>query len=104
MSHAQTPQKASSLQLNVERHGELILTRTVEPGTYALGSSADADVRLFHPDVAEIEAVIVFRNGRALVHEVAPRSKVLVNGRPMRSKLLAEDDELRVGPSHPPAA
>ena len=86
------------LHLDFFRAGQLEQSQAFKPGTYALGSGADADVRLIHPEVEDLHALLIVRGGRAVIRDVGASSGAYVNGRRVVSQELAPADLLQIGP------
>ena len=65
--------------------------------TLLIGRRAACDVRLEHPSVAPVHAVVFEMDGRHYVQTFAPETATRVNGRPVHREALQAGDELLIG-------
>jgi len=69
------------------------------PGRHTLliGQRETCEVRLKHPSVAPVHAVVFEMDGRHYVQTFAPELATRVNGRPIHREVLQPGDDLRIG-------
>ena len=77
--------KAGNFSFPPERH------------TLLIGQREACDVRLKHPSVAPVHAVLFEMDGRHYVQTFAPETATRVNGRPVHREALQPGDELLIG-------
>lgn len=67
-------------------------------GSFVFGSSADCEVRIDEPGVADRHAEISFVGDQALLlKDLGSKSGTLLNGEPVRESMLSSGDEIRIG-------
>jgi outer membrane biosynthesis protein TonB len=86
------------LQVVILRDGLLVGTEVFVPGSYTLGSSADADLRLDDAAVDAAHAVLYFQNGKAAVQDSGSSGGLYVNGHQVTACEIRAVDEVVVGP------
>lgn len=86
------------LQVVILRDGLLVGTEVFVPGSYTLGSSADADLRLDDGTVDPAHAVLYFQNGKAAVQDSGSKGGLYVNGHQVTACEIRAVDEVVVGP------
>lgn len=86
------------LQMVILRDGLLVGTEVFVPGTYLVGSSSQADVKLDDGQVAPEHARILFKDGRMAIQDRGARNTTLVNGHPVTSCEIRAQDEVLIGP------
>jgi pSer/pThr/pTyr-binding forkhead associated (FHA) protein len=65
--------------------------------TLLIGQRAGCDVRIEHPSLAPVHAIIFEMDGQHHVHSFAPEGTTRLNGRPIHREPLHPGDELLVG-------
>ncbi|MHB8879046.1 MAG: AgmX/PglI C-terminal domain-containing protein [Myxococcaceae bacterium] len=88
----------SVLQVVILRDGLLVGTEVFVPGSYTLGSSGHADLRLDDGTVDAMHAVLYFQNGRAAIQDSGSSGGVFVNGHRITACEVRSADELALGP------
>jgi TonB family protein len=86
------------LQVVILRDGLLVGTEVFVPGSYTLGSAADADLRLDDATVDAAHAVLYFQNGKAAVQDSGSSGGLYVNGHQVTACEIRAVDEVVVGP------
>ena len=86
------------LQVVILRDGLLVGTEVFVPGSYTLGSSQDADLRLDDATVDPSHAVLYFQNGKAAVQDSGSAGGLYVNGHQVTMCEIRAVDEVVVGP------
>jgi outer membrane biosynthesis protein TonB len=86
------------LQVVILRDGLLVGTEVFVPGSYTLGSAADADLRLDDAAVDAAHAVLYFQNGKAAVQDSGSTGGLYVNGHQVTACEIRAVDEVVVGP------
>jgi outer membrane biosynthesis protein TonB len=86
------------LQVVILRDGLLVGTEVFVPGSYTLGSSPDADLRLDDATVDPSHAVLYFQNGKAAVQDSGSAGGLYVNGHQVTACEIRAVDEVVVGP------
>jgi hypothetical protein len=86
------------LQVVILRDGLLVGTEVFVPGSYTLGSAADADLRLDDAAVDPAHAVLYFQNGKAAVQDSGSTGGLYVNGHQVTACEIRAVDEVVVGP------
>ncbi len=86
------------LQVVILRDGLLVGTEVFVPGSYTLGSAADADLRLDDAAVDAAHAVLYFQNGKAAVQDSGSAGGLYVNGHQVTACEIRAVDEVVVGP------
>jgi TonB family protein len=86
------------LQVVILRDGLLVGTEVFVPGSYTLGSAADADLRLDDATVDAAHAVLYFQNGKAAVQDSGSAGGLYVNGHQVTACEIRAVDEVVVGP------
>ncbi len=86
------------LQVVILRDGLLVGTEVFVPGSYTLGSSVDADLRLDDATVDAAHAVLYFQNGKAAVQDSGSAGGLYVNGHQVTACEIRAVDEVVVGP------
>ena len=86
------------LQVVILRDGLLVGTEVFVPGSYSLGSAADADLRLDDATVDAAHAVLYFQNGKAAVQDSGSAGGLYVNGHQVTACEIRAVDEVVVGP------
>ena len=86
------------LQVVILRDGLLVGTEVFVPGSYTLGSAADADLRLDDAAVDAAHAVLYFQNGKAAVQDSGSSGGLYVNGHQVTACEIRAVDEVVVGP------
>ena len=86
------------LQVVILRDGLLVGTEVFVPGSYTLGSSPDADLRLDDATVDPSHAVLYFQNGKAAVQDSGSSGGLYVNGHQVTACEIRAVDEVVVGP------
>ncbi|HMK73015.1 MAG TPA: FHA domain-containing protein, partial [Myxococcaceae bacterium] len=86
------------LQVVILRDGLLVGTEVFVPGSYTLGSSPDADLRLDDATVDPAHAVLYFQNGKAAVQDSGSAGGLYVNGHQVTMCEIRAVDEVVVGP------
>lgn len=86
------------LQVVILRDGLLVGTEVFVPGSYTLGSAADADLRLDDATVDASHAVLYFQNGKAAVQDSGSTGGLYVNGHQVTACEIRAVDEVVVGP------
>lgn len=72
---------------------------TDETGPFAAGSSGECLLQLpAGPGVQALHARLWWRDGRLMVHSLAPGGQTLVNGNPVEWVSLSDGDQLTIGP------
>jgi len=85
------------LQVVILRDGLLVGTEVFVPGSYVLGSSSTADLRLDDPAVKPQHATLYFHNGKVAVQDSAAAG-VFVNGHKVNACEVRPVDEITCGP------
>jgi outer membrane biosynthesis protein TonB/pSer/pThr/pTyr-binding forkhead associated (FHA) protein len=85
------------LQVVILRDGLLVGTEVFVPGSYTLGSSAAADLRLDDPAVKTQHATLYFQNGKVAVQD-SGAAGVFVNGHKVHACEVRPVDEISCGP------
>ncbi len=86
------------LQVVILRDGLLVGTQVFVPGSFAIGSSPQADLHLDDATVAARQAMLYFQNGRTAIQDAGAGSGVYVNGHRVKACEVRAVDELAVGP------
>jgi outer membrane biosynthesis protein TonB len=86
------------LQVVILRDGLLVGTEVFVPGSYTLGSAADADLRLDDSTVDAAHAILYFQNGKAAVQDSGSAGGLYVNGHQVTACEIRAVDEVVVGP------
>jgi TonB family protein len=86
------------LQVVILRDGLLVGTEVFVPGSYTLGSAADADLRLDDATVDAAHAILYFQNGKAAVQDSGSTGGLYVNGHQVTACEIRAVDEVVVGP------
>ncbi len=86
------------LQVVILRDGLLVGTEVFVPGSYTLGSAADADLRLDDATVDPAHAILYFQNGKAAVQDSGSAGGLYVNGHQVTACEIRAVDEVVVGP------
>jgi hypothetical protein len=86
------------VQVVILRDGLLIGTEVFMPGSYAVGSSDMADLRLDDPSIEPIHAFLYFHNLRAVIRSAHGPGGVYVNGHRIRTCEVRSIDEVCCGP------
>src|SRR4051812_22867754 len=86
------------LQVVILRDGLLVGTEVFVPGTYALGSAPESDLRLDDPAVGLKHATIYFQNGRAAIQDLGTHTGTYVNGNRVTTCEIRAVDEVACGP------
>jgi outer membrane biosynthesis protein TonB len=86
------------LQVVILRDGLLVGTEVFVPGSYTLGSAADADLRLDDAAVDAAHAILYFQNGKAAVQDSGSTGGLYVNGHQVTACEIRAVDEVVVGP------
>jgi uncharacterized protein YegL len=91
--NAAQPQRAPPAILRLESGDELLVN-----GTATLGVDEDCTYRLplTRGEFGHGQLRIWFANNRYIIHDVAPRPRVRVNGRPVTWSFLGDGDEIEV--------
>jgi pSer/pThr/pTyr-binding forkhead associated (FHA) protein len=67
-------------------------------GSFVFGSSADCEVQIEEPGVADRHAEISFVGDQALLlKDLGSKSGTLLNGEPVAESMLSSGDEIRIG-------
>jgi len=67
-------------------------------GAFVFGSSADCEVRIEEPGVADRHAEISFVGDHALLlRDLGTKGGTLLNGEPVQESMLSSGDEIRIG-------
>jgi hypothetical protein len=86
------------LQVVILRDGLLVGTEVFVPGSYTLGSSGQADLKLDDGTVDAMHAVLYFQNGRSAIQDSGSSGGVYVNGHKISACEVRSADELAIGP------
>ena len=86
------------LQVVILRDGLLVGTEVLVPGTYTVGSTSDAELRLEDPTVSSQHATLFFQNNRAAIQDAASQTGVYVNGHKVSACEIRSVDEVLIGP------
>lgn len=86
------------LQVVILRDGLLVGTEVFVPGSYTLGSSGQADLRLDDGTVDAMHAVLYFQNSRSAIQDSGSSGGVYVNGHKITACEVRSADELAIGP------
>jgi outer membrane biosynthesis protein TonB len=86
------------LQVVILRDGLLVGTEVLLPGSYAVGSGAQVDLRLDDASVEALHAVLYFQNGRAAIQDNDSTAGIYVNGHRVRACEVRSVDEIVLGP------
>lgn len=86
------------LQVVILRDGLLVGTEVLVPGTYTVGSTSDAELRLDDPTVSGQHAILYFQNNRAAIQDAGSHIGVYVNGHKVSACEIRSVDEVLIGP------
>ncbi|MFL5321398.1 MAG: FHA domain-containing protein, partial [Myxococcaceae bacterium] len=86
------------LQVVILRDGLLVGTEVFVPGSYALGSAPEADLKLEDPTVSGQHAVLYFQNNRAAIQDAGSLTGLYVNGHKVSACEIRAVDEVLIGP------
>lgn len=88
----------SVLQVVILRDGLLVGTEVFVPGSFTVGSSPQAELKLDDPIVDQLHAVLYFQNGRAAIQDNNSRGGLYVNGHRVKACEVRPQDEILIGP------
>jgi hypothetical protein len=90
--------QAQVLQVVILRDGLLLGTEVFMPGQHAVGSGAQAELKLDDATVSKHHATLYFQSGRSAIQAAAPECLVFVNGHKIASCEVRAVDEIIIGP------
>ncbi|MFN0063857.1 MAG: AgmX/PglI C-terminal domain-containing protein [Myxococcaceae bacterium] len=88
----------AALQVVILRDGLLVGTEVFVPGSFVMGSSPEADLRLDDTSVAPEHAYLYFQAGKAAVQDASSPSGLYVNGHRVSACEIRPVDEVSIGP------
>lgn len=86
------------LQVVILRDGLLVGTEVFVPGSYVLGSSPAADLKLDDAAVHPQHAALYFQNGKVAVQDKSSSGGIFVNGHKVTACEVRSVDEISCGP------
>lgn len=72
--------------------------RPVTEPMFLVGGNSDCDMVLGDPQFQPVHFYILSRNGTSSIRRVGPAPELSVNGKLVRSSILADGDRIRTGP------
>ncbi|MBI3181897.1 MAG: AgmX/PglI C-terminal domain-containing protein [Myxococcales bacterium] len=86
------------LQVVILRDGLLVGTEVFVPGSYAVGSGPQCELKLDDASVSASHATLYFQNGKAAIQDAGGQGGVFVNGHKVSACEVRSMDEVVIGP------